>query len=98
MNGIQLDLPYPWWVKLLVVIGGFTTVTFFVTLFMTFGRRPRELKTTASPKVDSDDFHLAIAGLVNAPLRQGGEAELLNNGNAFFPAMLDADAFQLTGL
>ena len=35
MNGIQLDLPYPWWVKLLVVIGGFTTVTFFVTLFVT---------------------------------------------------------------
>ena len=42
------------------------------------------------PPVDSDDFHLAVAGLVNAPLRQGGEATILNNGNAFFPAMLEA--------
>lgn len=42
------------------------------------------------PPVDSEDFIQAVSGVVNASVQTGGRAELLNNGDQFFPAILKA--------
>ena len=87
---VRVDVQYPWWLTGLALIGGLAFLTATFNLFFTLGRRPKELRAGATPPVDSDDFHRAIAGVVNAPFQRGGEAEVLDNGDAFFPAILQA--------
>ena len=82
-------LAAPWWVTTLAVIGLLALATAIVTLFFKLGRRPGKLWSVDSPPLDSDEFLRGLAGLVNAPLASGGTAELLNNGEAFFPRLLD---------
>lgn len=81
---------YPWWVTLFFVIGVLATGTAILSLFFAFGRRPEELWATCIPFYDSQDFLRAIAGVDNAPVGSGGTAEVLNNGDEFYPAMLRA--------
>jgi len=38
----------------------------------------------------SETFVQWTAGYLNSPILQGGEVTILQNGNAFYPAMLDA--------
>ena len=61
-----------------------------VTLFTSFGRRPRRISATECPPVGSEDFVRAIAHTVNGQFVSGGTADLLNNGVRFFPAMFEA--------
>jgi cardiolipin synthase A/B len=71
-------------------VGVLTVVTVVVSLFFALGRRPSKIWAHHVPAVDEDDFLFGIAGTVNSPLQSGGKAELLDNGDQFFPALLAA--------
>ena len=80
----------PWWVLVPWILGLLTGTGVLVTLFTSFGRRPRRISATECPPVGSEDFVRAIAHTVNGQFVSGGTAELLNNGVRFFPAMFEA--------
>jgi cardiolipin synthase len=71
-------------------IGVLATVTVVVSLFFALGRRPKRLWAGKVPPIDSEDFLRGVAGIVNSPLQSGGTAELLDNGDQFFPALVKA--------
>ncbi len=83
----RIDYDYPWWMKTLAGIGGVTVAGIIITLFFSLGRRPERIAIPYSPSVESPDFMLGLAGVAGAPLRSGGTAKLLNNGDEFFPAL-----------
>jgi cardiolipin synthase A/B len=85
--GFGSDLP--WWGWTLMVIGVIAIVGVIGALF--FPDWPSDDHTTgfdADP--GSDSFVEGSAVFLNCPLFRGGEVTLLQNGDAFFPAMLDA--------
>src|SRR6186713_2815529 len=86
----QIDYDYPWWMKTLAGIGGVAVVGIFVTLFFSFGRRPSDILIPYNPPVTSADFMLGLSGVAGGPLRTGGTAKFLNNGDEFFPALFAA--------
>src|SRR5688572_29538207 len=86
------SVPYPWWMIALAVLGASTLLSGMITLFSSLGRRPRQITATHVPGVADPDFLEALAGTVNAPLMRGGQATLLDNGDAYFPAILEAIA------
>jgi cardiolipin synthase A/B len=86
----RIDYDYPWWMKTLAGIGGVAVVGIIVTLFFSFGRRPGDIAIPYNPPVESPDFMLGLAGVAGGPLRAGGTARLLNNGDAFFPTLHEA--------
>lgn len=71
-------------------IGIFAVASVFVCLFFALGRRPKRILALQVPPVHSDQFLRGISGTVNSPLLCGGTARLLNDGNEFFPALLEA--------
>jgi cardiolipin synthase A/B len=79
----------PWWVFLLTVAGALATVTALISLFFAFGRRPERMWTDHIGEIGSDEFLIPLAAILNVPFRHGGRAFLLNNGDAFFTAMLE---------
>jgi cardiolipin synthase A/B len=79
----------PWWVLVFFAIGLLATLTAVVSLFFALGQRPQRMWTDQVGAVDSPDFLRPIAALLNLPLRSGGHAELLDNGDAFLSAMYD---------
>jgi cardiolipin synthase A/B len=85
MNGLA---DTPWWVLVFFGIGLLASLTAFVSLFFALGRRPQRMWTDEVEPVDSAGFLRTLAALLNAPLRHGGHADLLDNGDAFFDAML----------
>lgn len=80
----------PWWILVLAAVGVLSVVATFLNLFTAIGDRPGRASITDSCSVHSDDFLLGLAGTVNAPLQKGGTARVLNNGDEFFPAILEA--------
>jgi cardiolipin synthase A/B len=80
----------PWWVLTFFAIGLIATLTAIVSLFFALGRRPTRIWAQEAAAVDSTDFTRAIASLLNVPVRRGGHTRLLDNGDAFFPALIDA--------
>src|SRR5688500_14324663 len=80
----------PWWILLFWGMGILATATAIVSLFFALGRRPGKAWATEVPAVDSRDFLMGISGVVNSPLEEGGTVKLLNNGDAIFPAILEA--------
>ena len=80
----------PWWMLLFWGFGVAAVVTAVISLFFALGRRPRRTWASEIPPVASRDFLVGIAGLVNSPLQKGGSIQLLNNGDEFFPSMLEA--------
>jgi cardiolipin synthase A/B len=85
-----VELRYPWWITALAVVGGLAVVGLLVTLFTSLGRRPPELRSADVPPVDAPDFLLSVAGTAGSPVETGGTAQLLENGDGFFPALLEA--------
>jgi cardiolipin synthase len=77
------------WVLFLAGVGGFAIGSVLVGLFFGLGRRPHRLRLTERCAVGSREFLAAAGGAVNAAVQRGGSAELLNNGDAFFPRMLE---------
>jgi cardiolipin synthase len=79
---------YPRWLVLFAAIGIVAIVGVLLSLFFAFGRRPGTLAVTDMPAVDSTEFLVSLAGVAGAPLRSGGTAELMVNGDDFFPALV----------
>jgi cardiolipin synthase A/B len=85
--GFGSDLP--WWGWVLMMTGVIAIVSVIGALF--FPDWPSDDHTTvfdADP--GSDSFVEGTAVFLNCPLFRGGEVTLLQNGDAFFPAMLEA--------
>jgi cardiolipin synthase A/B len=82
------DGRYPRWLVFLAATGIVAIAGVLLSLFFAFGRRPGALAVTDMPAVDTTEFLVSLAGVAGAPLRSGGTAELLDNGDAFFPALL----------
>ncbi len=81
---------HPWWHTALLVIGFISLITVLAVSFLGVDGRPRVVTTSEPvPPVDSDQFITALAHLANAPIEQGGTVEVLNNGDAFLPALLE---------
>ena len=80
---------HPWWLLALAGIGAFALFSGFVTLFFALGRRPERIWTKEIGTVDSEDFIRPLAGLLGVPLREGGTAELINNGDAWLARLLE---------
>src|SRR5688572_18764572 len=81
----------PWWAIIFLFIGVLALATVLASLFLSVGRRPHKLTLSKeTPAVDTADFLQALAGAVNAPIQSGGKAVLLNNGEAYFPAIVEA--------
>ncbi len=86
-EALATDLP--WWVWFFLVVGIVSFVGVLGALFFPDWPAPDyELGFEADPA--SDDFVHAAAAFLNAPILRGGRAELLQNGDAFYPAMLEA--------
>jgi cardiolipin synthase len=84
--GFGADLP--WWTWTLMIIGVIALVGVFGALFLPDWPTPDfSIGLDADPQ--SDEFVPAVAAYLNDPIFQGGEATLLQNGDAFFPAMLE---------
>jgi cardiolipin synthase len=80
----------PWWLLALAAIGVLSISATMLNLFTAIGERPGSARTTDGAGVGSDDFLVGLSGLINAPLQKGGYARILNNGDEFVPAMLEA--------
>ncbi len=82
----------PVWVSIFAVWGILALFTAVTTLFWSLGNRPARITSSEKevPAAGSFDFLQAIAGVTNAPIQNGGRAELLNNGIEFFPAIIEA--------
>ena len=82
---------YKWWQLTLFVIGIVAAVSVTSALFFAVGNKPAHVYTDAPPpSVDSPDFATALGAIVGAPVEHGGSVQILNNGDEFFPALLEA--------
>ena len=85
--GFGTDLS--WWGWTLMVIGAIAIVGVIGALF--FPDWPRDDLTVGfEAEPGSDRFVEWTSTYLNSPIFQGGEVTLLQNGDAFYPAMLDA--------
>jgi cardiolipin synthase A/B len=83
----SMDLP--WWLWGLVIIGAVSLVAVIGALFFPDWPTPDyDLGFEAEP--GSDPFVASAAGFLNVPLLKGGHAEILQNGEQFYPAILEA--------
>ena len=84
-----LRVDVPWWAWALMITGAVALVSVIGALFLPDWPTPEyRLGFDADP--GSEDFLRLAAGFLNVPLLRGGAAELLRNGDRFFPAILDA--------
>jgi cardiolipin synthase A/B len=85
--GFGADLP--WWAWVLMLTGVIAIVSVIGALF--FPDWPSEDHTSVfDAEPGSDGFVEGMAVFLNCPLFRGGEVSLLQNGDEFFPAMLEA--------
>jgi cardiolipin synthase len=83
-----LGLTLPWYGWFFMVIGVISFVSVFGALFLPdWPQRNYTAGFDASP--GSEAFVVGAAGYLNVPVLQGGEATLLQNGDAFFSRMLE---------
>lgn len=80
----------PWWVWVLMGVGAIAIVVVFAGLFLPDWHRPSSFTSTLDAPAGSEEFLQSVRTFLNVPLLRGGEAEILQNGDAFFPAMLEA--------
>ena len=84
-----LNAGLSWWVWTAIVLGLLALVGVLGALFLPDWDQPDyQLCTDAAP--GSEAFVEAAAALLNNPVYRGGEVTLLQNGDAFYPAMLEA--------
>jgi cardiolipin synthase len=82
-------LELPGWVWTFLVIGIISTVGVIGALFFPDWPTP-EYRRGFQADPASDLFVESAARFLNIPLLRGGTAEILQNGDGFYPAMLDA--------
>ncbi|HUQ14411.1 MAG TPA: phospholipase D-like domain-containing protein [Gemmatimonadales bacterium] len=86
-----LGLALPWWGWAFLVFGVISVVGVMGALFFPDWPTPDYvLGFEADPT--SDLFVHSSANFLNAPVLRGGRAEILQNGDRFYPAMLEAIA------
>jgi len=82
---------FKWWEITLFVVGVLASLTVIGALFFAVGNTPSRVYTEAPvPAVDSPAFAMALSNLVRAPIDRGGTVTVLNNGDEFVPALIDA--------
>jgi cardiolipin synthase len=82
---------YKWWQLTLFVVGVIAAVSVLSALFFEVGNKPERVYTdTPPPPVNTAEFATALATIVGAPVEHGGTITLLNNGDQFVPALLEA--------
>ena len=79
-----------YWEIFFIFWGMFAVLAFLFGLFFAVGDRTRYRDATRLEPVDSREFLEAIGRLSNSPIEHGGDIKILNNGDEFFPALLDA--------
>ncbi|MBA3522662.1 MAG: cardiolipin synthase B [Gemmatimonadales bacterium] len=84
-----LGFDLPWWGWALLLLGAISLVAVIAALFFPDWRE-REYSGGFDAPAGSDEFMASVAAFVNVPLLRGGEATLLQNGDGFYPAMLEA--------
>ena len=72
-----------------MIIGVIALVGIFGALFLPDWPSP-DFSVGLDTAPESDEFVPAVASFLNDPVFQGGEATILQNGDAFFAAMLEA--------
>jgi cardiolipin synthase len=85
--GFGTDLP--WWAWTLMLIGVIALVGVIGALFLPDWPSP-DFTIGLDAEPESDDFVAGVATVLNDPVFQGGQATLLQNGDGFYPAMLQA--------
>ena len=78
----------PRWVAFFAALGVIAAVGVIVSLFSHYGRQPERMQATLRPGLETGEFVDALAGAVGAPVSTGGHAQLLNNGDTFFPSVV----------
>ena len=87
LMGIESSLP--WWAWTLMVIGVMGIIGVIGALFLPDW--PSDDFTEGfKAEPGSEEFVQWTSGYLNSPILQGGEVEILQNGDAFYPAMLEA--------
>jgi len=80
-----------WLQTILLIVGGVTVLAVFGALFIAAGTEPPAITTDAPvAPVGSALFAESLSHLVNAPIGQGGTVTILNNGDEFLPALINA--------
>jgi cardiolipin synthase len=81
----------PWWETTILLVGLVASLTFVGVAFFGVDAKP-EVVTVSDDigAVGSPEFLAAVSRLVGAPVEAGGEVTILNNGDEFMPALLDA--------
>ena len=84
-----LDATLPWWGWGLMVLGLVALVSVIGALFLPDWKEPDySFGETAEP--GSEEFVETAGAYLNNPVYRGGAVELLQNGDRFYPAMLEA--------
>ena len=87
----QVRRRYKWWQLTLFVIGIIAAVSVLGALFVAIGSQPARVYTdSAPPPIESAHFATVLSTIVGAPVERGGTISVLNNGEEFVPALLDA--------
>jgi cardiolipin synthase len=84
-----LQATLPWWGWALMLIGIVALVGVVGALFLPDWPSP-PLTAGFDADPDSEAFVGHAAGVLDLPVHRGGTAEILQNGDAFYPAMLEA--------
>ena len=79
----------PWWGWTLLALGALAVVMVTSALFLPDFHEP-DFLVGADPDAESPEFIDLLVSALNVPVLRGSSARILQNGDAFFPAMLDA--------
>jgi len=84
-----LDAGLPWWGWALLATGVIALVSVVGALFLPDWKEP-DYSCGDAPEPGSEGFVTMAGAYLNNPVYRGGTIELLQNGDRFYPAMLDA--------
>jgi cardiolipin synthase len=79
-----------WIILFFLVMGIMGAFAIFFALFSSSGDQPEKRWSTSLPEVHEEEFLTALSRVVNAPVERGKPVKILNNGDDFMPALLEA--------
>lgn len=79
---------FTWWQWILLGIGTLTTISIVMNLFfITTPTRPDEIKVSSPISIADDTLINTLVVLTDSSIISGGDVEILNNGDEFFPRL-----------